>query len=385
MIIRHNDRMARHPEPLITIDLMRFACAAMVMLYHYSTGLWALSPAEGTAIIRGASPALTPLAEAMRFNWIGVQIFFVISGMVIAGSAVGTTSGTFFSRRILRLLPAALVCSTLTAAILLIAGASSPDLLGRWAASASMWPFAPQIDSAYWTLGVELVFYLAVAVWLSVNRNADPGTFAIILLAGSCAFWVAVLAADYTVGIGFFERGLSLTLLPHGCFFALGMLIAGAARRELSARDGAAIGAALCVCAVQVARKAQANDWLYSIRSEPAIAVAVFLAGAAILAATWRLQPRLARLIRPEVARTIGLATYPLYLLHQKVGLTIMSGLIGNGLRIEAAVAVAMITSVAAAWAIAEYIEPVIRRCLRSAMGSGVAFRFNRQSTKPAS
>ena len=53
------------------------------------------------------------LAPWGSFGWIGVEIFFVISGYVIASSAEGAAPRTFLRRRAQRLLPAAWVCATI--------------------------------------------------------------------------------------------------------------------------------------------------------------------------------------------------------------------------------------------------------------------------------
>lgn len=107
---------------LVSLDILRFAAAGGVMLHHY-TGRWGVLEALNLS-------RRTPLSESpwLRSGWVGVEIFFVISGYVIAMSAENTTASDFIRRRALRLWPAALICSTITALLLLATGLQ-PDVI----------------------------------------------------------------------------------------------------------------------------------------------------------------------------------------------------------------------------------------------------------------
>ena len=70
------------------VDLVRFVSAAGVAAYHLNESKY-------------TRPWSVP------FGWVGVQIFFVISGLVIANSARGASLQQFVVHRFLRLYPAA--------------------------------------------------------------------------------------------------------------------------------------------------------------------------------------------------------------------------------------------------------------------------------------
>ena len=57
-----------------------------------------------------------------RSGWVGVEVFFVISGFVIAYSASEKDAARFFRSRLLRLAPAAWSCATITLAVAVLAG-----------------------------------------------------------------------------------------------------------------------------------------------------------------------------------------------------------------------------------------------------------------------
>src|SRR5437868_3423911 len=124
----------RPRQPLLALDLLRFAAAMLVVAFHL--------------LVAHRSGRGGPIAEN---GWVGVQIFFVLSGYVIARSANGSTAGAFAERRLLRLWPAALVCASLSGLAIGLSGAAPTDLGWRWLASSMLYPSAHQIDGSYWT------------------------------------------------------------------------------------------------------------------------------------------------------------------------------------------------------------------------------------------
>ncbi|GAB3389751.1 acyltransferase family protein [Humibacter soli] len=126
-------------------------------------------------------------------GYVGVDVFFVISGYLITAhlvrehDATGRVRfGAFYARRARRILPAsfAVLAATVAAAMLLVAPAVRPQVLGDAIATALYVPnlaFAaqqtdylanttPSVFQHYWSLGVEEQFYLVwpallVGVW----------------------------------------------------------------------------------------------------------------------------------------------------------------------------------------------------------------------------
>lgn len=177
--------MVSSRESLIGIDIVRFACAISVMSFHYCTTAWLGPSQEAARLLADASRPDPGLVAAARFNWIGVQIFFTISGCVIARSMVSSRGLSFLRKRLLRLLPAAWICSTATLITLAAAGTDQGDLLLRWARSLVLWPLGRQIDPSYWTLSIELCFYLVVAVLVGGTASRGIESVANTLLLWS--------------------------------------------------------------------------------------------------------------------------------------------------------------------------------------------------------
>jgi exopolysaccharide production protein ExoZ len=194
------------------LDLVRLAAALGVTLYHY-TFLWWLPSSPDTR------PALVLL---FRWGWVGVQVFFVLSGFLIAYSANGKSAWGFFTGRLWRLYPTAWICAAIT---LVATRLGTPGALPDFLRAAAIWPTGPWISAVYWTLAIELAFYVLIAAALAMGVKLR--TVAILLGLASCAFWL-LRGVAYVAGFHLSPDLLdgqyaSMTLLPHGCFFALGM------------------------------------------------------------------------------------------------------------------------------------------------------------------
>lgn len=100
----------KRPSRFYEIDLLRFLAALSVVLYHYTYRAYM----EGHY-----SPVSYPvLGSFTKYGWLGVQLFFIISGYVVLMSAAGKTVKQFLLSRITRLYPAYWAACTLTFAFM---------------------------------------------------------------------------------------------------------------------------------------------------------------------------------------------------------------------------------------------------------------------------
>jgi peptidoglycan/LPS O-acetylase OafA/YrhL len=121
-----------------------------------------------------------PLAIVAHFGWVGVQLFFVLSGYLITRNLIALRASrnyftVFFGRRVLRIFP--LYFGTLIVGLLLLPQLIqfSPELLSSHKHQVWLWtflsnwtqPFGLGVDgfSHFWSLAVEEQFYV---VWPSV-------------------------------------------------------------------------------------------------------------------------------------------------------------------------------------------------------------------------
>jgi peptidoglycan/LPS O-acetylase OafA/YrhL len=350
---------SRPAKALVALDLLRFAAAMMVLAFHY-WGKWRIRIEYGL----GPTPAdqLMPSNGWLQAGWVGVEIFFLISGYVIAMSANSVDAGTFARKRWLRLWPAAFVCASITAFTLWTGGLSATEIWPPWMASAFLVPVNDQIDGVYWTLGIECAFYLLVAIllWLKCWR---PVPFAVALSLWSVAHWAGAVGWTGLANLTFDDPMANLGLGRYGAFFALGILIEAAHRRDPLFRSWMIVPSLLAMplCIAWHSATQRADIAPAAIEIEPHL---MFAAGLAIVALAPAIQQRVRSATVARIAVALGLATYPLYLLHHYVGECLLLLAVHNGVPGTVAVWPVTAAMIGLALFVALKIEPPIRRLL---------------------
>lgn len=352
------------------IDLVRFACALAVAVFHWN---WRYSDGAGLAL----------------WGWVGVEIFFVISGIVIAASASGSTLARFAEGRFLRLYPAAWVCGAISVAVLLAFPANLLDLgikseASRLRVAGSIILYAPwHISSAYWTLPIELTFYAVVAAFVSVGGGRWLPLVPRLLTLLSCIFF-ALLAIEQVSGIkpplyDFAYEQRHKLLLEHGCFFALGMYMSRAYDKKgipLAAMDKVLAGIAALLGVYAIVNRAHelAPKTISGTTGMPGAdpvglalaAVLVFIGAVAFIVASmqWNHLVKL-RPFGQRLVRMMGLITYPLYLLHEAIGGTFIYHLRSTEMSYGLLCGLALVLVIAVSWA-AVRIEAPVRELIKS-------------------
>jgi peptidoglycan/LPS O-acetylase OafA/YrhL len=219
----------------------------------------------------------------------------------------------------------------------------------------------PSVDGVYWTLEVELLFYaLALAVFTTGSmRRLEKPLLVWLLLA---ALFASPLWGSYVEGKPFTGALARLLILPYAPFFAMGVAFHRIYRNEGSrAWNGGLIAFALAIV----------------LLSAPGAMALVTLA--ACLLFTLLLRGRLGFLrLRPLVF--LGTISYSLYLVHQKIGHTVMAKMIDDGLDPAAAVLAATLVSLGLATALTFLVERPALTAIRDWYRKNPLDPFSRQS-----
>ena len=174
---RHHPDMSATPR-FHQIDFLRGLACLAVIAFHFlhrgQAGGWLTEPTWQW---------LQPLAA---LGHLGVHLFFIISGFVILMTARGATVRSFVASRVSRLYPAFWVGVLLT---WLVAWATHSERFavtpGQALVNLTMVPQWVQIefvDGAYWSLAVELQFYLMVIALLYFGQMRRVETWMAVWL-----------------------------------------------------------------------------------------------------------------------------------------------------------------------------------------------------------
>ena len=383
------------------LDPLRFGAALSVAVFHLTFWSWAWSSVFGVAPgfehYVAADVQFPSAAPFTWFGWVGVEIFFVISGFVIANSASKASATEFLFSRALRLYPAVWVCSTLTFIVLLLfASGKTSEFILSYIRAMLLIPKGVSgqwLDCIYWTLAAEMAFYglvfcalltkkvtLRHLAWGLTFYSAVFNAFAMLVLSGAIQsdmlYWVILM----------FRVPCATWLLCHGCFFALGIWLFISANRKLTALEKLAV-AVTCLsgCAEIYYFSSFLLTNIPAISDQSAfVPIAVWAAAVFLIAVAANRSRRSAGTASPEAAgylRTLGLITYPLYLTHNIVGSAIIRVLIDAGLDASLAVWAGLGMLVLICWFICEKMEPAIRRLLREIFAN---FRLRPRTGPPS-
>src|SRR4051794_4742392 len=328
-----------------------------------------------------AAEVLYPSAAPYTwFGWVGVEIFFVISGFVIANSASTSSPGEFLLGRALRIYPAVWVCATATFLVLLLFGSGpASELVLPYIHAMLMVPkgvTGQWLDEVYWTLAAETAFY-GLVFCAMLTKRITLRHLAFGLTIYSAIFnAVALLVASCTTPsdlpylvILMFRVPCAAFLLSHGCFFALGIWLFISANRQLTALEQVAIAVTCLSGAAEIYFFAS-----FFLTSIPAIAdqsalvpITVWAAAVLLIALAANRHRRSAGIASPKAPaylRTLGLITYPLYLTHNVIGTAIIRALVEAGWDATSAVWMALGLLVLVCWLICAKVEPAVRSTL---------------------
>ncbi len=235
-----------------------------------------------------------------------------------------------------------------------------------------MWPTGPWIDYVYWTVGVELAFYAMVAV--SIAWRVPLRSVGLFLCWLGSIFWFARVA-DFLTGSHYafifrsFEiQAVKLLLASYASYFGIGIMLWSATQSRWRLRDGLAVAAAvgsgvIGILAYSRSFQIERGQGLICL----VVPSLIWLAALVAIVASVRSAQR--RADRPPSAhhwlRWLGLATYPLYLLHHEIGQRIMQSYHWDDGRIATLVALAIVLALSACATLLE--QPIVKvlRALR--------------------
>ena len=368
---------------LAVLDLVRFLAALSVMFYHlcyWKNGQIPISAKDTN--------------NFWWFGWVGVQIFFVLSGYVIAFSASNATSISFAKSRFLRLIPTIWICASITFTLKLFWGVDlkTSDLIIQLVSTLFINPFGIHMDVVYWTLTVECAFYLLIFLILRLSNFSKLIPIMIFIGIISAAYNLIVISIEFgcldNIAPKFtfllnklhHMRTSRLLLLEHGVFFSLGVLL-WHLTQQTQQTSHKIFTRAVCIFFSFICTLVVTNAAHQYILEKHAVGVylmsptLVFLAGLLLIVTANKLsgyQP-LKKIKTKEVLRFLGLTTFPLYLLHNDAGLILLAKL-NLFMPSQSSLLLVTVMCVATSIIVFKLIDPPLTRFFRRAWDNAEKF-----------
>ncbi len=278
------------------INLLRFIAALGVLLYHYTFMFYQRG---FTYLDFGVGRSL------FQYGYLGVDLFFIISGFVIALSAEGRTAWKFLISRLARLYPLFWISVSITSFFLLFGGnwISSEVTASRYLAGLTMIPGLFNqivVDGSYWSLEVELKFYTFIFIIIALGLFKKLESITNIITIGLVVATIFLPThlnwiANFMAGIIFYKiytEGLTKTRIL-GLFTLLSINLYYVIYQ---------------ITDLELGYKTDFNPWIIGLH------ICIFY-GIFILIALNKLV-----LGNSKILNLLGLLTYPIYLLHQQIG-----------------------------------------------------------------
>ncbi|MGA7812047.1 acyltransferase family protein [Caballeronia sp.] len=353
--------MTNHRD--VFLDVLRVVAAVSVLFYHVGFRGYA---ADGLM----EHVRFDSIAPVAQYGFMGVELFFIISGYVIFLSADGRSAREFVLSRAIRLYPTFWICAAITIAVSTISSdpkfrASGLDVALNIPIVAT-WFGGHHIDGSYWSLVLEIEFYIIVAIALKIwpMQRVHYALIAWVVLGCVASLMQNKLGLPihYPGGYytGFFAMGAGIYLLRRNdktfgpwLLLAISYLSAlGAAYffgKKYDAYFGSHLSFALMAVLITVFGLLVYASPSITVRSSRWTRLAVFAGG----------------------------VTYPFYLLHQNISYMIINHFFSQETR-WLGLATSLITAIALASGVYAFYDRPVRRVL-----SKLAFGTRSRTAKP--
>ncbi len=342
---------ARHSYEL---DLLRIVAAMGVVLWHYTF--------RGHAADDMSVLAFPRLAGVLKYVYISVYLFFMMSGFTTAMSLSEKRYADFAVSRISRLYPTFWIAVTLTALTSwLLADPRYPVTLSQylWNLTLVAGGFGVNyVDAVYWYLLVLIRFYFILSLPLLVRQAGS-----IKYLTG---IWMLLSILATYVDVD----ALRLILVPEFSPFFIAGVMFFFVRKE--GMDG--YKALVLVCSFLLAMRSTVTllVLIETHYSTSFVRPLIFGGIAMLYVIMYLVAIGKMRVPYSKLLILLSSATYPLYLLHQNIGFMVFN-FFGRVINKHVLLILTMVAMSLLSVGISCYAEPTIRHRLRDRLASFIA------------
>ncbi len=291
------------------IDLLRFFAALAVLFYHYTF----LGYSAGDMEVH-----YTSFAPVSKYGFLGVNLFFIISGFVILNSARNKSAKNFLISRIVRLYPVFWVSCSLTFLVLLIIGGArfgqnikvyliNMTMLNKFVG-------VRPIDSVYWSLFYEIRFYFFIFLLLVFRKLHRIKILLGLWLAASYLFYA--VEQNNLKYVGYF------LMYNYSAYFVAGAVF------FMIASEGIDFYKVFLLFASYLFSIFTVKEYLEYLTTRFSTHFSLFTVAECItifFLVFYLIASNRTETISSRKFAVMGLLTYPIYLLHQNIGFALFN------------------------------------------------------------
>lgn len=340
-------------------NALRGFAALVVLFFHYYITFWVrqdtaagLARREPFWIGDVGAPSFAKILNSLPldFGALGVAIFFLLSGFVIAISLDRYNRFGFLIGRCLRLLPTYAAGYLVTCAVIFAVSDPQHELTAHTVLT-GMVPGLSLIlgttvpgDGIVWTLIIELVFY---AICLASYRTLTTRWQTILTICTICAVVQWVIKPT---PLGTPIAGLTYIILlacPFLPVMLIGVVISSRHRGRLPQYQSTILILLLTISHFVLASTSAMVPTALLYRLTFLFAIFAFW-GIYMIGDHW---------IRHPVADFFADISYPLYVVHPVLGYTLLSACVSEGIPVPLALLATTATAIAMAWVLHFLVE----------------------------
>lgn len=314
------------------LDAFRGIAVMAVVLYHYSTRYNEFFNA--TSILN------------FPYGWMGVPLFFILSGFVITLTVNRCKSPfEFLYRRFIRLYPTYWICLIITLSVLYVSDLKMfqlplVDVFMNFTMMGELFGFK-YVDGSYWSLLPELIFYFLMAFLMLVKKtnNVLLYNIPILIIVLINYFWQIPSLWRFLYYAPLFMIGISIYNIYIG-------------KKELYFHF-------LITCNLVM------SIFLYPTAHSGVSIIILAIAFTSFVGLFYLfVYGKLKFLKNSKVLIFLGTISYPLYLIHENIGLIIINYFDTNFDLRNLSIVIAIIISVGIAHVVTFYLEPPLKNII---------------------
>ncbi len=290
------------------IDLLRFIAALSVVFFHYSF--------RGYAADTMTVMPYPLLANLSKYGYLGVHLFFMISGFVILMTASSGSLQKFVVSRFARLYPAFWACCTITFIVIVtIGGTRYSASLNQYLINMTMLSGffnVPSIDGAYWSLFVEMKFYALVCIVLVIGRIHQAQLLLVLWLIASVVLEILPTGKSFRY----------LLIVDWSAYFIAGATYFLIWSQGISLKRFMVVALSCGLALFQAMNKLSIFEQNYNTRINGYVVAGLVTAFFFVM---YMIATKRTGFIGRKRWMLAGALTYPLYLLHQNIGFMIFN------------------------------------------------------------